>query len=111
MAWNITYYNDRVFKEISDLPMSINGKFVYITTRMEEIGPNLGMPHTRAMGKGLFEIRLDGQEGIARVFYCTLVGKEIVMLHSFVKKTQKTPKRELVIAFKRLKEVKQDAKS
>lgn len=57
------------------------------------------------MSKGLFELRLKSQEGIARVMYCTLVGKRIVMLHSFVKKTQKTPKQDL-IALDRMKEVK-----
>lgn len=72
---------------------------------MLEFGPNLGMPHTRSMGNRLFELRVKSKEGIARVFYCTLVGEKIVMLHSFVKKTQKTPNRELQIARRRLKEV------
>ena len=40
-------------------------------------GPDLGMPHTRAMGGGLFELRLKAKEGIARVFYCTLVGSSV----------------------------------
>ena len=39
--------------------------------RMEVYGPDLGMPHTRAMGDGLFELRLKAAEGIARVFFCT----------------------------------------
>ena len=69
-------------------------------------GPNLGEPHTEAFGGGLFELRLKGAEGIARVFYCTLVGRRIVMLHGFVKKTQKTPPRERRIAEARLKEIK-----
>ena len=73
---------------------------------MEVYGPNLGMPHTRAMGNGLFEIRAKGKEGIGRVFYCTIVGNRIMMLHCFVKKTDKTPPRELDTARKRLKEVK-----
>jgi phage-related protein len=73
---------------------------------MMQSGANLGEPHTQAMGDGLFELRLKGPEGIARVFYCTLVGKRIVMLHSFVKKTQKTPVRELRTAQARMKEVK-----
>lgn len=111
MEWIIIYYSDQVFQEIFDLPININAKFVAATRRMMQIGPNLGMPHTRAMSKGLFEIRLDGREGIARVFYCTTKGKKIVMLHSFVKKTQKTPKCELDIAYKRLKEVKNHADS
>jgi phage-related protein len=51
-------------------------------------------------------LRLKGGEGIARVFFCTLVGKRIVMLHSFVKKSAKTPRRELDIAEARLKETK-----
>ena len=73
---------------------------------MKLYGPDLGMPHTRAMGEGLFELRLKAVEGIARVFYCTMIGKRIVMLHQFTKKTGKTPPRELTIARRRLKEVK-----
>ena len=75
---------------------------------MLAIGPNLGEPHTKAMGGGLFELRLKGAEGIVRVFYCTLIGKRIVMLHSFVKKSQRTPKQELEVARSRLKEIKNE---
>lgn len=63
------------------------------------------MPHTRAMGQGLFELRLKSKEGIGRVFYCTRRVRRIVMLHSFVKKSAKTPAKELKVARKRLKEV------
>ena len=73
---------------------------------MEIYGPDLGMPHTRAMGDGLFELRLKAAEGIARVFYCTVVGRRIVMLHQFIKKSDKIPRTELAIARKRMKEVK-----
>ena len=73
---------------------------------MVAIGPNLGMPHTKAVGEGLFELRLKGTEGIARVFYCTVMNRRIVMLHSFIKKTERTPKRDLVLAIGRMKEVK-----
>ena len=48
---------------------------------MLSFGPNLGMPHTRAMGEKLFEIRLKSKEGISRVFYCTKIGQRIIMLH------------------------------
>jgi phage-related protein len=72
---------------------------------MEEYGPNLGMPHTRALGNGLFEIRAKAEEGIGRAFFCTRVGRKIIILHSFIKKTDKTPKRELDIALTRQKEV------
>lgn len=53
---------------------------------------------------GLFELRLKSHEGIARVFYCTVVERQIVMLHEFVKKTDKTPPKELALARKRMKE-------
>ncbi|MER2474215.1 type II toxin-antitoxin system RelE/ParE family toxin [Photorhabdus laumondii] len=75
---------------------------------MREHGANLGEPHTEAFGNGLFELRLKGAEGIARVFYCTMIGHRIVMLHSFVKKTQKTPLKERRKAEIRMKEVKND---
>lgn len=72
---------------------------------MLEFGANLGMPHTKAIESGLFELRVKGKEGIARIFYCTKIGQRIVMLHVFIKKSQKTPKRELKLAIQRLHEV------
>jgi phage-related protein len=51
-------------------------------------------------------LRLKGAQGIARVFFCTLIAKRIIMLHSFIKKSDKTPLREREIAEARLKEVK-----
>jgi phage-related protein len=62
--------------------------------------------HTKSMGSGLFEIRLKGTEGIAGVFYCSVVDCRIVMRHSFVKESQDTPPNELEIARTRLLEVK-----
>jgi len=72
---------------------------------MEIVGPDLGMPHTRAMRGGLFELRFKAAEGIARVFYCTVIGKKIMILHQFIKKTRKTPPKELALARQRMKEV------
>lgn len=87
-------------------PVGILAGFARIARLMQEYGPDLGMPHTRAMGGGLFEIRAKGEEGIGRAFFCTLVGRRIVILHVFIKKTEQTPARELEIARARLKEVK-----
>lgn len=103
--YKIKYYSVQVEQEILKLPEKIMAKYFHYTEVMEEIGSNLGMPHTKPLGDGLFELRIKGQEGIARVFYCTVVNREIVMLHSFIKKTQKTPQRELEIAKKRKVEV------
>ena len=63
------------------------------------------MPHSRALGSGLFELRPRGREGTGRVFYCFVVEKRVVILHAFMKKTQGTPEKELRIARKRMKKV------
>ncbi|WP_030006107.1 type II toxin-antitoxin system RelE/ParE family toxin [Picosynechococcus sp. NKBG042902] len=106
MSWSIEYPYSDVEKFILELPPSLSAKYFRLTDLMLEFGSHLGMPHTRPMSDGLFELRIKGREGIARVFYCTLVGKRIVMLHGFVKKSQKTPAKELKIAKRRMSEVK-----
>lgn len=106
MGWTITYYSQSLQEEILAMPAGFLGRYLRYSDRMEVYGPDLGMPHTRGMGEGLFELRLKAAEGIARVFYCTMVGKKIVILHQFIKKTDKTPSKELEIARRRLKEVK-----
>ena len=106
MSYAIHYYNDRVQADILALPETLLARYFSLSDRMKISGPNLNEPHTKALGGGLFELRLKGAEGIARVFYCTLIGRRIVMLHSFAKKTDKTPPAELRIAQTRLKEVK-----
>ena len=88
------------------LPVTLQARYIGLTSRMIEYGPNLGLSHTNAFGGGLFELRIKGVEGIARVFFCTMVKQEIVILHSFIKKTQKTPERELKVAKLRMKELK-----
>ena len=106
MEYTIIYYSEAVQVEIVELPDTLAARYVVLTRRMIALGPNLGEPHTKAFGDGLLELRLKGAEGIARVFFCTLIGKRIVMLHSFVKKSQRTPLRELTIAQIRMKEIK-----
>lgn len=105
MRWRVTFYSSRVEAEIQALPAGFLARFLRYAERMEIYGPDLGMPHSRSMGEGLFELRLKAAEGIARVFYCTVVRENIVMLHQFVKKTERTPKKELKIARKRMKEI------
>ena len=106
MDYTISYYSDDLQEQITELPDTLAAKYVVLTRRMIALGPNLGEPHTKAFGDGLFELRLKGTEGIARVFFCTLVGKRIVMLHSFIKKSDRTPVRERVLAENRMKEIK-----
>jgi len=105
MAWQLSYYNAKVAARIERWPAGIRASFLRIAELMVKHGPALGMPHTRAMGAGLFEVRAKGREGIGRAFYCTLSGARIVILHAIVKKTAKTPSRELETARTRQKEV------
>lgn len=105
MVFRLSYYNETVEAELDAWPVGLRARFRALTVRMVEYGPNLGMPHTRALGNGLFEIRAKAEEGIGRVFFCTMVGRKIVILHSFIKKADKTPKRELDIALTRQQEV------
>ena len=110
MDYRIEYYSDAVEEQILALPNTLAARYIVLTRRMTAVGANLGPPHTDSFGDGLFELRLKGADGIARVFFCTLIGRRIMMLHSFIKKSQKTPPRELEIARKRMKEIK-DANS
>ena len=105
MDWKVTFYSSRLEEEILQLPTGFLARFLKYAERLEVFGPDLGMPHTRAMGRGLFELRLKAAEGIARVFYCTVAGRQIVMLHQFTKKSEKTPRKELEVARRRIEEV------
>ena len=106
MPWQLDYYNAKVAASVDAWPVGMLASFDRLARMMQEHGPDLGMPHTKALGAGLFEIRAKGREGIGRAFYCTQVGKRIVILHAIVKKTRKTPAHDLDIARARLKQVK-----
>ena len=106
MDWHLSFFNKKVESETLSFPAGILANFVHIAEMIEEFGPALGAPYTKAMGQGLFEIRAKGKEGIGRSFFCMVKGKEVIILHSFIKKSQKTPAKELKLARKRLKEVK-----
>jgi len=103
--WTINFYNEKVQAEIAAWPIGIYADFLRLTGLMQEHGADLRLPHSRAMGKGLFELRCKGPEGIGRAFYCTMLEHEIVILHEYIKKTPQTPEKELRIARNRLKEV------
>jgi len=108
MKWTIEYYSKNVQNWVSKMPVGIRATYARLTSLLIEFGMDLRLPHSRLMGEGLFELRPKGKEGIARVFYCMLVGKRIVVLHGFIKKTQETPQKELDIAIRRMKEVRNE---
>ena len=105
MLWKVTFFNSKVEEETLKFPAGILANFLHIAEIIEKFGPAIGKPYTAPMGSGLFEIRAKGKEGIGRSLFCTLKGKEIVILNSFIKKTQKAPKKEIEKARRRMKEL------
>jgi phage-related protein len=105
MNFTIEYFHVRVKAEIESWPDDLLADFARQVELLLDFGPNIGMPHSRPLGEGLFELRPRGREGIGRVFYCFAIGRRIVILHAIRKKTQETPDQALRLARKRMKEV------
>ena len=81
-------------------------KTVGVDIKVVEYGWPIGMPVCRPLGKGLYEVRSHiSYKRISRVIF-TIIDDHMILLHGFIKKTQKTPKEEIVLALKRLKEIK-----
>jgi phage-related protein len=105
MNFNIEYFNARIKNEIEGWPDDLLADFARMVELLMEFGPKIGMPHSRPLGGGLFELRPRGRGGIGRAFYCFAIGRRIIILHAFIKKTQETPEQALRIARKRMKEI------
>ena len=108
MAFQIEYFHERVLAEVESWPVDVLADYARVVELLIEFGPSLRLPHSRAFGGGLFELRPRGRSGIGRALYCFLLGKRVVVLHAFIKKSQETPDRELKLARKRLKELQDD---
>ena len=105
MSWTV-FFDERVEKWLNDIPADIKARIINITELLIEHGPqNVREPYVKHIGGKLFEIRAKGKDGIARVFYFTMTGQRIVLLHGFIKKAQKTPEKEIDTAVARMKEI------
>jgi phage-related protein len=105
--WSV-YYDPRLQDWLDMIPADTKAKILRIIDLLAEYGPsNIREPYVKAIRghSKLYEIRAKGKDGIARVFYLTWKGQRIVLLHGFVKKTMKTPRREIDIAVRRMAEV------
>ena len=105
MAYSIEYFHARVQTAVEAWPVDVVADYARIVELLIEHGPNLRLPHSRAFGGGLFELRPRRKSGIGRAFYCFLVGQRVVILHAFIKKSQQTPEQEIKLARKRMKEI------
>ena len=105
MPYTIEYFHPRVRIELEGWPVGILADYARIVELLMEFGPNLRMPHSRALGGGLFELRPRGREGFGRSLYCYISGQRVIILHAFLKKTRATPRGDLRIAYQRMEEV------
>jgi phage-related protein len=106
MNWIVTPPIAVVERELLALPADMQARFLRIADLLSEFGPQqVGMPYVRPLGGKLWEIRLSGRSGIGRILFAAATGRRLVLLHAFIKKTQRTPQRALALAQRRLREV------
>jgi len=106
MSWQVEVLNETVADEIAGLPKDMQARFLRLAERIAEVGlESLGEPHVKHLEGKLWEMRLKGRDGIARALYVTAIGRRIVILRAFIKKTQRTPRAEIDLALRRAKEI------
>ena len=106
MTWTVELLDVRVRDEIEALPPDMRARFRRIVELIQGYGlERMREPHVKHLEGPLWEMRLKGKDGISRAIYVTASGRRVVVVRVFVKKTQKTPRREIDLALERAKEV------
>ena len=96
MKWTVEFLNGMVEEEFHALPVDLKASILRIATLIRENGlEKTGMPYVRHLQDKLWEMRGKGKDGIARSIYVAVTGRRVVIVRSFVKKTQQTPKDEI----------------
>jgi phage-related protein len=106
MPWTVATLNVLVDEEIAALPADMRARLVRLTNLIEQIGfEALPRDSVKHLEDKLWELRITGRDGISRAIHVTASGRRMVILRVFIKKTQKTPPREIELARERAKEV------
>jgi phage-related protein len=106
VRWTVEILSTAVRAELDALPSDMRARLARLVNLIQEIGLDALPPDSVKHLEGkLWELRLSGRDGISRVIYITASGQRVVILRAFVKKSQKTPQRELEIARQRAKEI------
>jgi len=106
VSWSVLFVNSAAQVELDALPIDMRARFERIVTLIRDHGlEKVREPYVKHLEDKLWEMRLKGRDGIARAIYVAASGRRIVVLRTFVKKTEKTPKRELELARERAKEI------
>ncbi len=96
----VTFFDEAIEVFLTKLEKPTIAKVLHTVDLLERFGNQLGMPHSKNIGHKLFELRIRGQQEIRLVY--TFSGNRAVILHGFVKKSQRMPKKELIIARQKL---------
>ena len=109
MSWEVEFYKDDIGKEpVSDfldsLPSGTRAKVVRLIELLAEQGVLLKEPYTRHIRGKIRELRIKDNLGLVRVFYFTFTGRRFILLHCFLRKTDKTPEKEIELAGRRMKD-------
>lgn len=100
-AWTVAVH-PLAEPELLALPADMGARFLRIAEMLEDFGPQqVGLPHVRPLESKLWEMRMQGRDGIARAVYAAVQGQRLLVLHIFVKKTQTTPRAAIETARKR----------
>ena len=106
MTWTVETLNENVDEELESLPAEMIARFVHIARLLEEFGSmQVREPHVKHIRGKLYEMRMRGKAGISRALFVTTKNERIVVVRVFIKKTQKTPEREIKLALKRAQEI------
>lgn len=106
MSWTVETLNETVDAEVEALPEDMRARLARIAKLIEEKGlERVGEPHVKHVEGHLWEMRLTGRSGISRALYVTVVSQRVVIVRVFVKKTEKTSRREIELALSRAKSV------
>jgi len=101
-AWTVALH-PLAEPELMALPADMRARFVRIAELLQDVGPQrVGLPHIRPLEGKLWEMRMQGRDGIPRAVYAAIQGRRLLVLHVFLKKTQTTPRKAIETALKRL---------
>lgn len=104
--WTVGFFSDAARAELDALPRDMQSKFLRVAEMIEAFGlERMREPYVKHVEGKLWEIRLVGRDRIARSLYVTAKGRRVVVLRTFIKKTEKAPRREIELALERAKDV------
>lgn len=107
MAWQVELLNAAVLEELRALPADLQAHYLRMAELLALRGPlALREPHVKPLGRKLFEMRLHGSSGIARAIFTLCADQRVVVVHVFVKKTERIPAKVLKLVDARMRTLK-----